>query len=70
MSHDHHHHHHDHNHDHDHGPSAEGDAKQLKHHWPVVIIVAVVGALKVFNSSAETLFWAFLLWPIRYVFEK
>lgn len=33
----------------------------------LVHIVAVVGATKVLQCSPETLFWAFLLWPIRYV---
>ena len=41
--------------------------------WPMLIyltlvhVVAVVGVTKLGQCSAETLLWAFLLWPIRYV---
>jgi stearoyl-CoA desaturase (Delta-9 desaturase) len=41
--------------------------------WPMIIyislvhVAAAVGMVKAFDSSRETLFWAFLLWPIRYV---
>ena len=33
----------------------------------LVHVVAVVGVTKLGQCSAETLLWAFLLWPIRYV---
>jgi len=41
--------------------------------WPMIIyislvhIVAAVGVAKIPNCSPETLLWAFILWPIRYV---
>ena len=52
----------------------------IKHHysegninWPMGIyislvhIVAAVGLTKIPQCSPETLAWAFILWPIRYV---
>ena len=52
----------------------------VKHHWkegnfnwPMIIYVslvhctALVGVAKITSCSIETLLWAFLLWPIRYV---
>jgi len=41
--------------------------------WPMIVyislvhIVAVMGLTKILACSAETLLWAFILWPIRYV---
>lgn len=41
--------------------------------WPMIVyislvhIVAIVGLLKIPAASADTLLWAFILWPIRYV---
>ena len=40
--------------------------------WPMIIyislvhVAAVAGVAKVMDCSAQTLMWAFLLWPIRY----
>ena len=39
--------------------------------WPMLIyislvhILALVGIPKMFDCSVNTLFWAFMLWPIR-----
>jgi stearoyl-CoA desaturase (Delta-9 desaturase) len=41
--------------------------------WPMLIyislvhVVAVVGLFTIHKCSAETLLWAFILWPVRYV---
>lgn len=41
--------------------------------WPMGIYIgfvhtmAFIGLMRAFDCSKETLFWAFLLWPIRYV---
>jgi uncharacterized membrane protein YfcA len=56
--------------------------KLVSHHykegninWPMGIyislvhIVAVVGIFRLTECSKETLMWAFLLWPIRYVWK-
>ena len=43
--------------------------------WPMIIYVTLVhtvaflGLLRVHQCSPETLFWAFILWPIRYESE-
>ena len=52
----------------------------VKHHykegnfnWPMIIYVslvhyaAAVGVAKMTQCTTETLMWAFILWPIRYV---
>lgn len=47
--------------------------KQGNVNWPMGIyitlvhVVAAVGLFYIPNCSYETLIWAFLLWPIRYV---
>lgn len=47
--------------------------KEGNFNWPMIIyvglvhIVATVGLFTIPKCSAETLFWAFILWPIRYV---
>jgi hypothetical protein len=53
--------------------------KVVSHHyregnfnWPMIIYISFVhttalyGIMKVPQCSVETLFWAFILWPIRY----
>ena len=41
--------------------------------WPMIIYITLVhttalyGVAKISQCSAETLIWAFALWPIRYV---
>ena len=55
----------------------------VRHHWregtinwpmgiyiSLVHIVAAVGLTKITECSKETLMWAFLLWPIRYVADR
>ena len=47
--------------------------KEGNFNWPMIIYVslihyaAAVGVAKITQCSTETLMWAFLLWPIRYV---
>lgn len=47
--------------------------KKGNFNWPMIIyislvhIVALVGLFSLHKCSAETLLWAFCLWPIRYV---
>ena len=47
--------------------------KEGNFNWPMIIyislvhVAAVAGVAKVMDCSAQTLLWAFLLWPIRYV---
>jgi hypothetical protein len=46
--------------------------KEGNFNWPMIIyislvhVAAVAGVAKVLDCSVQTLFWAFLLWPIRY----
>ena len=48
--------------------------KEGNFNWPMIIYItfvhttALIGALKVAECSPQTLFWAFMLWPIRCVF--
>lgn len=57
--------------------------KVVKHHWnegtfnwPMIVFVTLVhttafaGIARLTQCSAETLIWAFALWPIRYVAYK
>lgn len=47
--------------------------KEGNFNWPMIIYVSLVhitalaGVAKLTQCSAETLIWAFALWPIRYV---
>jgi len=49
--------------------------KEGNYNWPMIVyislvhIVAFAGLLAVPKCSMETLLWAFILWPIRYVHE-
>ena len=47
--------------------------KERSFNWPMIIYIGIVhsaalyGISKLSQCSAETLIWAFTLWPIRYV---
>lgn len=47
--------------------------KEGNYNWPMIIYISLVhiaagcGVAKLTQCSYETLMWAFLLWPIRYV---
>lgn len=49
--------------------------KEGNMNWPMIVyislvhIVALAALTKITSCSAETLLWAFILWPIRYVKE-
>ena len=49
--------------------------KEGNFNWPMIIYIslvhyaAAVGVAKITQCSTETLMWAFLLWPIRYVLK-
>jgi hypothetical protein len=49
--------------------------KERSFNWPMIIYISLVhsaalyGVAKLSLCSRETLLWAFILWPIRYVFS-
>jgi hypothetical protein len=49
----------------------QGHYKKKQLNWPMIIYISLVHALgtaglfKISQCSAETLIWAFILWPIR-----
>ena len=50
--------------------------KEGNMNWPMIVyislvhMVALTALTKLTSCSAETLLWAFFLWPVRYVKEK
>jgi hypothetical protein len=50
--------------------------KEGNFNWPMIIYISFVhsmalgGVMKLTQCSPETLIWAFLLWPIRYVKDE
>ena len=55
-------------------PTLAGDHYKAGNiNWPMGIyislvhIVAMYGVTRIMDCSAQTLLWAFVLWPIRYV---
>ena len=49
--------------------------KEKNFNWPMIVYISIVhiaafaGIPRLFDYAKETLLWAFILWPIRYVID-